>query len=128
MFAYDFNVNRQFATKTDRNFIFLDRDLHILYRLYIMVPYMGFYWFSKFSLKIHAYGFTENRQFAAKTDQNSEFLGRDPNIPNRLYIMVSYMSFYEFSKFSNFRLKFISVSLRFYRKSPVCGKKLTETP
>jgi hypothetical protein len=43
-----------------------------------------------------AYGISENRQFAAKTDRNSIFLGRDPHIPDRLYIVVSYMSFYWF--------------------------------
>jgi hypothetical protein len=50
-----------------------------------MVSYMSFYRFSKFLLKIHnlAYGFSENRQFAAKTDRNSVFLGRDPHILNR---------------------------------------------
>jgi hypothetical protein len=32
----------------------------------------------------------------AKTDQNSVFLDRDPHIVDRLYITVSYMSFYEF--------------------------------
>jgi hypothetical protein len=49
-----------------------------------------------------AYGFSENRQFAAKTDRNSIFLSRDPHISDRLYIMVLYMSFSEFSKISNF--------------------------
>jgi hypothetical protein len=70
----------------------------------------------KFSLKICrcAYGFTVNRQFAAKTDRNSVFLGRDPHILDRLYIMVLYLSFHGFS---NFRSKSVCVSLRFYRKS-----------
>jgi hypothetical protein len=48
------------------------------------------------------YGFTENHQFTIKTDRNSVFLGRDPHIADRLYIMVSYMSFYGFLKKSNF--------------------------
>jgi hypothetical protein len=49
-----------------------------------------------------AYGFSENQQFAAKTDRNSIFLSRDPHISDRLYIMVLYMSFSEFSKILNF--------------------------
>jgi hypothetical protein len=32
------------------------------------------------------------------------------------------MSFYEFQKYSNFRLKSVGVRLRFYQKLPVCGK------
>jgi hypothetical protein len=43
-----------------------------------------------------AYGFTENHQFVIKTERNSIFLGRDPHITDRLYITLSYMSFYEF--------------------------------
>jgi hypothetical protein len=66
-----------------------------------------------------AYGFTINRQFAAKTDRNSIFLGCDPHIPDRLYIMVLYLSFHGFS---NFRSKSVCVSLQFYRKSSVCSK------
>jgi hypothetical protein len=49
-----------------------------------------------------AYGFTVNRQFAAKTDQNSVFLGCDPRIPDPLYIKVLYLCFDGFSKFSIF--------------------------
>jgi hypothetical protein len=49
----------------------------------------------------------------AKTDRNSGFLVHEIHIPNRLYIMVRYISFYVFSKFSNFGLKSKCVSLRF---------------
>jgi hypothetical protein len=67
-----------------------------------------------------AYRFTENRQFVANTDRNYIFLSRDPHISDQLYIMVPYMSCYNFLKNSNFRSKSIGVSLRFYQKSPVC--------
>jgi hypothetical protein len=43
-----------------------------------------------------AYGFTENRQFGAKTDRNSIFLGRDPHMVDRLSKTVPYMNFYGF--------------------------------
>jgi hypothetical protein len=43
-----------------------------------------------------AYGFTENFQFGAKTDQNSVFIGRDPRIANRLSITVPYFYFHGF--------------------------------
>jgi len=46
--------------------------------------------------KVLAFGFTEKRQFVAKTDRNSVFLGRDIHIPDRLYIMVLYINFYGF--------------------------------
>jgi hypothetical protein len=52
--------------------------------------------FSPQNSQVLAYGFTENHQFMAKTDRNSVFLGRDPHILDRLYIMISYMSFYGF--------------------------------
>jgi hypothetical protein len=45
-----------------------------------------------------AYDFTKNHQFAAKTNLNSVFLGRDPHIADQLYITVSYMTFYGFWK------------------------------
>jgi hypothetical protein len=61
-----------------------------------------------------AYGFTENSWFAVKTDRNSVFHGPDPHITDWLYIMVMYMSFYGFSKFSNFCSKSIGVSPQFY--------------
>jgi hypothetical protein len=66
--------------------------------------------------------FTKNRQFGAKSDWNSIFLGRDPHIIDQLSITVPYMNFYGFWKSSNFRSKCIGVSLRFYRKSPVWDK------
>jgi hypothetical protein len=66
--------------------------------------------------------FTKNRQFWAKTEQNSVFLGHDTHIADKLYITVSYMIFYGFSKNSNFRSKSIGVSLRFYKKSTVLDK------
>jgi hypothetical protein len=68
------------------------------------------------------YGFSENHYFMEKTDRNSIFLYHDPHIPHRLYIRFLYTSFYKFLKFSNFRSKFIGVSLRFYRKSQVWRK------
>jgi hypothetical protein len=63
--------------------------------------------------KVLAYVFSENHYFATKTDRNSVFYGRDPYIPDWLYIMVLYMTFYMFLKNSNFHLKSIGVSLRF---------------
>jgi hypothetical protein len=54
-----------------------------------------------------AHSFTKNHQFVKKTDQNSVFHGPDPYILDWLYIMILYMSFYGFSKFSNFRSKSI---------------------
>ncbi|WP_428028741.1 hypothetical protein [Arcobacter sp.] len=45
-----------------------------------------------------AYGFNENRQFAAKTDRNSIFLGQESHILDQLYIMVYYTGFYRFKK------------------------------
>jgi hypothetical protein len=81
----------------------------------------------KFSLKIHrwlAYNFTTNHQFAVKTDRNFVFHGRHSHILDRLYIMISYMSFCGFKKIWNFSSKSIGVRLRFYRKSPVCAKNV----
>jgi hypothetical protein len=46
--------------------------------------------------KVLAFGFAEKRQFVAKTDRNSVFLGRDTHILDRLYILVLYISFYGF--------------------------------
>jgi hypothetical protein len=42
------------------------------------------------------FNFTGKRWFVAITDRNSVFLGHDPHILDRLYIMVMYISFYEF--------------------------------
>jgi hypothetical protein len=60
-----------------------------------------------------AYGFSENGQFGAKTDRNSVFLGCDPQITDRLYITVPYMSFARFWKKSKFCSKSVGVSLWF---------------
>jgi hypothetical protein len=49
-----------------------------------------------------AYGFTKNHLFAAKTDQNSVFLGRDLHILNQKYIKVPYVIFNEFYFFKIF--------------------------
>jgi hypothetical protein len=125
--AYGFTENGQFEAKTDQNSVFLGRDPRIANRLSITFPYFNFYWFwrvSHFSQnpKVLAYGFTENGQFGAKTDQNSIFLGRDPRIANRLSIKVSYFNFYGFWKISHFCSKSKGVSLQFYQKLPVWGK------
>jgi hypothetical protein len=65
---------------------------------------MGFQNFQIFATNLYvlAYRFSENRQFMAKTVQNSVFLGRDPHITDGLYITVPYMCFYGFSKNSKF--------------------------
>jgi hypothetical protein len=111
----------------DRNSVFLGRDPYIANRLYITVSYMIFYGFLK-KLNFRSKSidvslrFTKNRQFWAKTEQNSVFLGHDTHIADKLYITVSYMIFYGFSKNSNFRSKSIGVSLRFYKKSTVLDK------
>jgi hypothetical protein len=43
--AFNFTKKRQFVAKSDRNFIFLDHEAHILDQLYIMVMYICFYGF-----------------------------------------------------------------------------------
>jgi hypothetical protein len=43
--AFNFTEKRQFASKTDENFIFLGHEAHILDRLHIMVLYIRFYMF-----------------------------------------------------------------------------------
>jgi hypothetical protein len=48
--AYGFTKNPQFATKTDRNSVFLVRDPHTPDRLYLMVSYMCFYKFFKIQI------------------------------------------------------------------------------
>jgi hypothetical protein len=52
-----------------------------------------------------AYGFTENHQFAAKTDRNSVFHGCDPRIMDRLHVMVTDISFDGFQKFKGLSLQ-----------------------
>jgi hypothetical protein len=49
-----------------------------------------------------AFGFTEKRQLAVKTDQNYVFLGRKVQILDMLHIMVMYISFYGFKYFFQF--------------------------
>jgi hypothetical protein len=117
----------QFAVKTDRNFIFLCHKIQILDRLHIMVWYICFYGFQKnsnFSSKFKglAINLSKKHRFAAKTDWNSVFYGRKAQILDRLHIMVSFIGFYRFSKFSNFGSKCKWVSLQFYRKTPVYGR------
>jgi hypothetical protein len=46
--------------------------------------------------KLFAFDFTEKCRYVPKTDINSIFLIHDHNIPDRLYIMVLYISFYGF--------------------------------
>jgi hypothetical protein len=46
--------------------------------------------------KGNAFGFTEKRQLAVKTDQNYIFLSRKAQILDRLHIVVMHISFYEF--------------------------------
>jgi hypothetical protein len=47
---------RQFVTKTDQNYVFLDGEAHILNRLYIIIRHTCFYGFKKikFWLKIQS--------------------------------------------------------------------------
>jgi hypothetical protein len=52
-----------------------------------------------------AFGFIEKRQFAAKTNRNSVFLGCKAHISDRLHITVPYISFFEFLKESCFGSK-----------------------
>jgi hypothetical protein len=64
-----------------------------------MVLYIIFYGFETKSnvaqnTKVLAFLFTEEHQFAAKTNWNSVFLGREANIPDPLHIIVLYINFY----------------------------------
>jgi hypothetical protein len=96
------------------------KDLSKLHISWLLPHYSGsvihnssvyeFLWLSKILIftqnpYLLAYGFNKNHHFAAKTDRNYVFLGRDPHILDRLYIMVSYMSFYMFLKNFKFLLK-----------------------
>jgi hypothetical protein len=124
--AYGFTKNLQIGEKlTETRYFFIVTPYYasILYNNHIY-EFLHVLKKLKVLLKIHrlAYDFTENHQFGVKTDRNSIFLGRDRHILDRLYITVPYMSFYGFFKKSNFRSKFIGVSLRFYRISQVWGK------
>jgi hypothetical protein len=99
--ASDFTEKWQFTVETDPNSVFLDRKAQILDWLHIMVLYLNFYGVLKNQIldqnsKVLSFGFTAKRQFAAKTGQNSIFLGYKSQILDRLYIMVTYISFYGF--------------------------------
>jgi hypothetical protein len=112
--------------KTNQNFVFLDRDPHIPYQLYITVPYMSFYGFWKiWNILSKCVGvtldFTEITTLGAKTYRNIIFLGRDLHIPHWLYIAGPYMSLFTFWKIDFFS-KSIDVILQFYWKSPIWGK------
>jgi hypothetical protein len=67
-----------------------------------MVLYISFYRYNFFfqilaeKSNVLAFGFIKKRKFKAKTDRDSVFLGRDPQILDRLYLMVMYISFYGF--------------------------------
>jgi hypothetical protein len=126
--AYSFTENRQFPAKIHQNSIFHSPDPHISDRIYLMVMYMSFYGFSK-KIKISLINsigvtlqFYQKSSVCGKTDRNSIFDGCDPHIRDCLYLMAAYMSFYWFLKNSKFPSTSIGVSLRFYQKSPVCGK------
>jgi hypothetical protein len=85
--AFDFIKKCRFATKIDRNSVFLGRKAQILNRLHIMVSYISFYGLKKNQIlaqnpKVLAFGFTEKCYFVAKTDRNFIFLGRKAQIPN----------------------------------------------
>jgi hypothetical protein len=47
--AYCLSKNHEFVAKSDRNSVFLSRDLRFPDQLYIMATYMSFYGFSNFS-------------------------------------------------------------------------------
>jgi hypothetical protein len=75
-----------------------------------------------------AHGFTENRQFGAKTNWSSVFLGCDPHIGDRLYISAPYMSFYGFWKKFKFSLKIHMCYPTVLAKITSLWWKLTKTP
>jgi hypothetical protein len=62
-----------------------------------------------------AFSFIKKHQFAIKTNRNSLFLGRETHILDQLYIIVLYISFYEFKKIK-FWHKIRRCWLRFYQK------------
>jgi hypothetical protein len=47
----------------------------------------------------------EKCKFTVKTDQNSAFFGRKAHIPDRIHVMMMYISFYGFLTNSNFSSK-----------------------
>jgi hypothetical protein len=68
------------------------------------------------------FDFIEKRQLGTKIDRNSIFLGRETHIPDQLYIMVLLISFLWILKNLNFGSKSKGVSLHFYREMLVCYK------
>jgi hypothetical protein len=93
------------VVKTDQNFIFFDREAHILDRLYIMVLFKNFH-FSQNSKGL-PFGFTENVTFMVfyikfqKLAQNTKVLDFD---------FIQFFGIF----FSNFGSKSKGVSFRFY--------------
>jgi hypothetical protein len=69
-----------------------------------------------------AFGIHKKHWFVPKTDRNPVFLGYDTHIPDWLFIMAKYISFYGFLKRSNFGSKFKGITLQFYRKTTICCK------
>jgi hypothetical protein len=61
-------------------------------------------------------------------DRNSVFLDRDPYILDWLYLMIPYMSFYDFSKKFKFSHKIHSDYLTVLPKIASLRQKLTGTP
>jgi hypothetical protein len=101
-----FREKCEFVVKTNRNSIFFGCKAHIPDQLHIIVPYISFYGFYKFSnfgskFKGISLWFTENRQFVAKPDRTYAFLGCNAHIRYQIQIMVSYISFHD----SNFGSK-----------------------
>jgi hypothetical protein len=96
--------------------------------------YISFMSFKKFQIlaqntKGLAFGFTEKRQLAVKTDQNYVFLGRKVQILDMLHIMVMYISFYGFKYFFfNFQLKIQMGYSSVLTKNACLRQKLTENP
>jgi hypothetical protein len=131
--ACGFTENCQFGAKIDRNSVFLGHDLRIANQLSIMSRISIFTGFENFHIFarnpwVLAYVFTENCQFAAKTDQNSVFLGHEPSYSESVIYNAPVFQFLRVLKNFTFCSKSKGVSLRFYRKLPVWGQKLIETP
>jgi hypothetical protein len=68
-----------------------------------MVLHISFYEFKKIknlaqNPKMFAFSFTQKPQFTTKTDRKSIFFVCDPHIPDRLYLMVMYISFTDLKK------------------------------
>jgi hypothetical protein len=79
--------------------------------------------FKKFqNAKVLAFDFTEKRQCAAKTDQNSIFLGHEANILDRLYLMVHYTSFTYFKKIQISTQKAMVLTFGFTEKHQFAAK------